>query len=246
MHYNRILMLARCIFITDLTVLPSLKRLQGSESGLFGHAMQEYEDMRVAAAICDGIHALYLKNLNKTIAQHLYWEWDAELIKRGMNVLVQAEKWFTASLKNPASVPEVMRENVRNYGGGHYNHSLFWQMMKPNGGGEPKGELAEAINKTFGGFGAFKEKFSDASLKLFGSGWCWLTLDGKELKVETTQNEDTPLSSGREVLLGLDLWEHAYYLQYQNRRADYIAAWWNVVNWDFVAERYAMVNQTGK
>lgn len=189
-----------------------------------------------------GIHTLYVKNLNKTIAQHFddqYWEWSAEFIKGGQKVSVTAEKWLEASLKNPASVPEVMRENVRNFGGGHYNHSLFWQMMKPDGGGEPKGELAKAIDKTFGSFGAFKEQFSSASLKLSGSGWCWLTLAGSDLKIETTQNEDTPLSSGREVLLGLDLWEHAYYLQYQNRRADYIAAWWNLVNWDFVAERYA-------
>src|ERR1051325_6286681 len=175
-------------------------RLQGSARGLTGDALQKFDAMRDAAANCDGIHALYVKNLNKTIAQHFseeYEKWSAVSQTGGEKLLVAAEKWLFAALKDPTAIPEAMRDNVRNYGGGYYNHSLFWQMMKPNGGGEPKGELVKAIDKTFGSFGAFKEKLSDAALELFGSGWCWLTLDGEELKVETTQNEDTPLSSGR-------------------------------------------------
>jgi Fe-Mn family superoxide dismutase len=131
-----------------------------------------------------------------------------------------------------------VRTAIRNNGGGHYNHSLFWQMMKPAGGGEPSGDLAAAINGGFGDFEGFKKKFNTAAMKVFGSGWAWLTLNGKSLMIETTPNQDTPLSDGHQVLLGLDVWEHAYYLKHQNVRAEYITDWWNVVNWDFVAERY--------
>jgi Fe-Mn family superoxide dismutase len=127
---------------------------------------------------------------------------------------------------------------VRNSGGGHYNHSLFWQLMKKGGGGEPKGELAKAIDQAFGGFAGFQERFTDAATKVFGSGWAWLTLDNKKLKIESAPNQDSPLTQGREPLLGLDVWEHAYYLKYQNRRPEYIKAWYNVVNWDFVSDRY--------
>jgi superoxide dismutase, Fe-Mn family len=146
---------------------------------------------------------------------------------------------------------EKLRAAARNNGGGHYNHSLFWQMMKPGGSSDPTGDLDNAINNSFGSLNAFKTKFTEAASKIFGSGWAWLVLDGKELKIETTPNQDSPLtasvhmnqnpplSAGRQVLLGLDVWEHAYYLKFQNRRADYIAAWWKVVNWNFVAERYA-------
>jgi Fe-Mn family superoxide dismutase len=137
------------------------------------------------------------------------------------------------------SVPENYRTAVRNQGGGHYNHSLFWQMMKKGGGGEPSGDLAMAIDASFGSFSTFKDNFSKAALGQFGSGWAWLVSDGSTVKIEATPNQDTPLSSGKTPLLGLDVWEHAYYLKYQNKRADYIAAWWNVVNWDFVADRYA-------
>jgi Fe-Mn family superoxide dismutase len=122
---------------------------------------------------------------------------------------------------------------------GYYNHALFWQMMRKGGGGEPKGDLAKAINRTFGSFSAFKAEFTKAALAQVGSGWVWLTVDAGALKVEALPNEDNPLSLGRPVLLGLDLWEHAYYLQYQDRRADYVNAWFNVVDWDFAAERYA-------
>ena len=128
---------------------------------------------------------------------------------------------------------------VRNQGGGHYNHTLFWQTMKKDGGGEPKGELAAALDKSFSNFSGFKEKFTDAATKTFGSGWAWLVLDGKDLKIESAPNQDTPLSQGKHPLLGIDVLEHAYYLKYQNRRPEYIAAWFNVINWDFAAERYA-------
>jgi Fe-Mn family superoxide dismutase len=141
-------------------------------------------------------------------------------------------------LKDLKSVPENIRTAVRNHGGGHYNHTLFWQMMKP-GGSQPPAVLVEALAKSFGAYSLFKQQFTEAATKIFGSGWAWLVLDGKELKIETTPNQDTPLSTGKQVLLGLDVWEHAYYLKFQNKRADYITSWWNVVNWDFVAERYA-------
>jgi superoxide dismutase, Fe-Mn family len=142
-------------------------------------------------------------------------------------------------LTNLSTVSQNLRTAVRNNGGGHYNHSLFWQMLKPGGGGAPAGELAKAIDASFGNFEGFKTKFAGAALKVFGSGWAWLTLDGGHLMIESTANQDTPLSEGRQALLGLDVWEHAYYLKHQNVRADYVAAWWNVVNWDFVADRYA-------
>jgi Fe-Mn family superoxide dismutase len=137
-----------------------------------------------------------------------------------------------------AQVPEKIRMAVRNQGGGHYNHTLFWQMMKKGGGGEPKGALASGIEKKFGNFSGFKDELTKAATSQFGSGWAWLTLDGKELKVEAGPNQDNPLSQGRTPLLGIDVWEHAYYLKYQNRRPEYIAAFFNVIDWDFVGQRY--------
>ncbi len=135
------------------------------------------------------------------------------------------------------SLPDDIRVAVRNNGGGHANHSLFWQIMKPSGGGKPSGALADAINSTFGDFDQFKQQFSNAAATRFGSGWAWLVaVDGK-LIVESTPNQDSPLMRGMTPILGLDVWEHAYYLKYQNRRPDYIAAWWNVINWDDVAKR---------
>jgi Fe-Mn family superoxide dismutase len=129
---------------------------------------------------------------------------------------------------------------VRNNGGGYANHSLFWTVMSPNGGGQPSGELADAINNAFGSFAAFKDQFSKAAGGRFGSGWAWLYVDGSgTLAVGSTPNQDTPLMEGNTPILGLDVWEHAYYLNYQNRRPDYISAWWNVVNWDAVAKNYA-------
>jgi Fe-Mn family superoxide dismutase len=143
-------------------------------------------------------------------------------------------------LRDLNAVPEKIRTAVRNHGGGHSNHTLFWQMMKKGGGGEPKGELAKAIDKHFGSYSGFKDKLTETATKVFGSGWAWLALgQGGVLAIEPTPNQDTPLSTGKQPLLGLDVWEHAYYLKYQNKRPDYIAAWFNVINWDFVAERYA-------
>jgi len=130
------------------------------------------------------------------------------------------------------SIPEEIRTAVRNSGGGHANHSLFWPLMSPTGGGEPEGELAEEINKAFGGFAGFREQFSAAAGSVFGSGWAWLVSGREGLAIVTTPNQDSPVSSGQRPILGLDVWEHAYYLNYQNRRLDYIKAWWNVVNWD--------------
>ncbi len=138
-----------------------------------------------------------------------------------------------------ASVPEDKRGAVQNNGGGHANHSLFWTVMSPDGGGEPSGELAEAINAAFGSLDGLKEQFSAAAATRFGSGWAWISVDNGQLVVESTPNQDSPLMAGRTPVLGLDVWEHAYYLNYQNRRPDYIAAFWNVVNWDEVARRYA-------
>lgn len=138
-----------------------------------------------------------------------------------------------------AAVPDAIRGAVRNNGGGHANHSLFWTVMSPSGGGDPSGELGDAINSTFGSLDAFKEQFAAAAATRFGSGWAWLSVDNGALVVESTPNQDTPLSEGRTPILGLDVWEHAYYLNYQNRRPDYVSAFWNVVNWDEVGKRYA-------
>ncbi|MCB9453649.1 MAG: superoxide dismutase [Anaerolineaceae bacterium] len=169
-------------------------------------------------------HAGYTNNLNKALEGH------ADLQSKTIEDL----------LGSLDSVPEAIRTAVRNNGGGFANHSLFWQVMSPNGGGEPTGDLASAINAAFGSFAAFKEKFSAAAGTRFGSGWAWLVVekDGS-LTVTSTPNQDTPLMEGKTPILGLDVWEHAYYLHYQNRRPDYVSAWWNVVNWAEVAKRYA-------
>lgn len=140
---------------------------------------------------------------------------------------------------NLNAVPENIRTAVRNNGGGHANHSLFWKLLSPNGGGAPTGELAEAINSKFGSFDQFKEDFAAAAAGHFGSGWAWLVVNNGELEITSTPNQDSPLSEGKTPILGLDVWEHAYYLNYQNRRPDYIKAFWNVVNWDEVARLYS-------
>jgi Fe-Mn family superoxide dismutase len=137
------------------------------------------------------------------------------------------------------AVPESIRTAVRNNGGGHANHSLFWQILSPNGGGQPTGELADAINAAFGSFDNFKAEFTKAAAGRFGSGWAWLVVDNGKLAVTSTPNQDSPLMEGKTPILGLDVWEHAYYLKYQNKRPDYIAAFWNIVNWDEVSKRYA-------
>ena len=186
-------------------------------------ALEPHIDARTMEIHHDRHHAAYVANLNKAVANH------PELTGKSVEEL----------LKDLNSVPENIRTAVRNNGGGHYNHSLFWQMMKKDGGGEPTGDLAKAIDASFGNFGAIKDKFTEASTKIFGSGWAWLVADGGKLNIVSTPNQDTPMSTGQNPLLGLDVWEHAYYLKHQNKRVDYIAAWWNVVNWDYVSERYA-------
>lgn len=186
-------------------------------------ALEPHLDARTMEIHHDKHHKAYVDNLNKAVAEFPEW----------------AQKPVDEMLAHLATVPEKNRTAVRNNGGGHFNHSLFWQMMSKSGGGEPKGELAKAIDANFGSFSTFKENFAKAGLTQFGSGWAWLVSSNGKLAIESSPNQDTPLGSGKPPLLGLDVWEHAYYLKYQNKRADYIAAWWNVVNWDFVAERYA-------
>ncbi|MGN8645492.1 superoxide dismutase SodA [Gracilibacillus sp. HCP3S3_G5_1] len=149
-----------------------------------------------------------------------------------------ANKSIEEILANLDAVPESIRTAVRNNGGGHANHSLFWTLLSPNGGGEPTGELADAINSTFGSFDKFKEEFAAAGAGRFGSGWAWLVVNNGNLEITSTPNQDTPISEGKTPILGLDVWEHAYYLKYQNKRPDYIAAFWNVVDWDKVASLY--------
>jgi superoxide dismutase, Fe-Mn family len=150
-----------------------------------------------------------------------------------------ADKPIEEVIANLDSLPDDIRGPVRNNGGGHLNHSNFWEAMSPDGGGEPSGELGDAINAAFGSFDTFKEQFEAAGANQFGSGWAWLVLDGGELKVTSTANQDNPITGGATPLVGNDVWEHAYYLTYNNRRPEYLKAWWNVVNWDKVAERYA-------
>lgn len=186
-------------------------------------ALEPHIDTETMKIHHDKHHAAYVNNANKALAGH------EDLAKLSVEDLV-------AHLDE---VPEEIRSALRNNAGGHANHSMFWLVMKPGGGGQPKGELAEAIDDAFGSFDSFREQFTSAATKFFGSGWVWLTYTpDKELVIETTPNQDTPLMHGGKPLLCLDLWEHAYYLKNQSRRADYIASWWNVVNWDYVAEHY--------
>jgi Fe-Mn family superoxide dismutase len=142
-------------------------------------------------------------------------------------------------LGNLNAIPDAVRTVVRNHGGGTYNHNIFWEIMGPKGGGQPRGELSKAIESAFGSFDAFKEEFTKSANGRFGSGWAWLVKKDSGLSVVSTANQDSPLSDGLSPILGIDVWEHAYYLNYQNRRADYVTAWWNVVNWDAVAEKFA-------
>jgi superoxide dismutase, Fe-Mn family len=150
-----------------------------------------------------------------------------------------ADKPIADVIANLDALPDDIRGVVRNNGGGHLNHSLFWESMSPDGGGEPSGDLAAAISSAFGSFDDFKEKFEAAGANQFGSGWAWLVLDGGELKVTSTANQDNPITGGATPLVGNDVWEHAYYLKYNNRRPEYLKAWWNVVDWGKVAERYS-------
>jgi Fe-Mn family superoxide dismutase len=166
-------------------------------------------------------HQAYVDNLNKALDET---EWDGRPLEQVLALLDE--------------IPEDKRAAVRNNGGGHANHSLFWQIMKPGGGGDPSGDLGDAIADVFGGADQLRAAINEGGVKRFGSGWTWLVWDGTGLAVASTPNQDTPLMTDQVPLLGIDVWEHAYYLNYQNRRPDYLAAWWNVVNWDEVGRRY--------
>jgi superoxide dismutase, Fe-Mn family len=176
---------------------------------------------------------------------HLHHDKHHQAYVNNLNAALQGQTQFENMniddlVRNLNSVPEAVHTAVRNNGGGHANHSMFWQIMKPSGGGEPTGDLANAITSAFGSFDQLKAAFNDAGTKRFGSGWAWLVIgtDGK-LAVTSTANQDNPLTDGLFPVMGNDVWEHAYYLKYQNRRPDYLAAWWNVVNWDEIAKRFA-------
>jgi superoxide dismutase, Fe-Mn family len=186
-------------------------------------ALEPHIDARTMSIHHDKHHAAYTNNLNKALEGHGEWQ----------------NKGIEDILRNIDEIPADIRTTVRNNGGGFANHALFWKIMSPNGGGSPTGELAEAINATFGSFDAFKEKLSSAAVNQFGSGWGWLVVksDGS-LDVYGTPNQDSPYMSGDVPILGVDVWEHAYYLNYQNRRPDYVSAWWNTLDWDQVAENY--------
>ena len=185
-------------------------------------ALEPHIDARTMEIHHDKHHAAYIAKTNAALEGTEFAELPIEEV-----------------IINLDALPEDKRIAVRNNGGGHANHSLFWTVLSPEGGGEPTGDLAVAITTTFGSFDAFKEEFSAAAATRFGSGWAWLSVDKGELKVESTPNQDSPLMEGRTPILGLDVWEHAYYLNYQNKRPDYVSAFWNVVNWEEVGRRYA-------
>ena len=185
-------------------------------------ALEPYIDVQTMHLHHDKHHQAYVDNSNAAIAK------APEL----------AEKTAEEILANLAAVPEGVRGAIRNNVGGHVNHSMFWSIMGPKGGGAPTGPIADAITKTFGDFAQFQEKLNDAGVKQFGSGWTWLALSATGLQVLSTPNQDSPISQGLKPILGNDVWEHAYYLKYQNRRAEYLKAWWNVVNWAEVNKRY--------
>jgi Fe-Mn family superoxide dismutase len=186
-------------------------------------ALEPYIDAKTMEIHHDKHHGAYVNNLNKAL------EANPELQKLPVEEL----------LARIGNVPEAVRTAVRNNGGGHLNHSMFWKIMKKGGGGEPSGDLADAIKNTFGNFGDFKKTFTQAATSRFGSGWAWLLIRGGKLTVESTANQDNPIIDGGKAFFGIDVWEHAYYLKYQNRRPEYIEAWWNTVNWAQVADNFA-------
>ncbi|HEV7594601.1 MAG TPA: superoxide dismutase [Gemmatimonadaceae bacterium] len=186
-------------------------------------ALEPHIDARTMEIHHGKHHQTYVNNLNAAI------EKAPELAKKSLDDL----------MRNVSSLPEAVRTPIRNNGGGHWNHSMFWQIMAPKAGGEPGGKLGQAITSTFGDFAKFREQFSAAGVGRFGSGWAWLINTGGKLSITSTPNQDNPLMEGQKAIMGLDVWEHAYYLKYQNRRPDYIQAWWNVVNWREIESRYA-------
>jgi Fe-Mn family superoxide dismutase len=186
------------------------------------NALEHYIDEETMHIHHDGHHATYVKNLNEALAGH------DEFLNMDVEEL----------LKSLDKVPEDIRTKVKNNAGGHYHHSIFWPIMKQNGGGQPSGKLAEAIEQNFGSFQEFQSQFNKSGLALFGSGWTWLVLDGGQLEIVNTPNQNSPISVGQTIILGNDVWEHAYYLKYKNKRADYLDVWWNVVNWDEAERRF--------
>jgi Fe-Mn family superoxide dismutase len=225
LHCNSVLALAALV----VTSLPLVA--QDSPSGPYTlpplpyapEALEPHIDAETMRIHHSKHHKAYVDNANKLLAD------QPELAKLSPVEL----------LENLDLAPESIRAGLRNNVGGHVNHSAFWLMMSPNGGGEPTGDLAKAIDSTFGSFADFKKQFTDAAMKRFGSGWAWLVVKDGKLSILSTPNQDPPLLDGYTTILGLDVWEHAYYLKYQNRRGDYAVAWWNVVNWPYVAELYA-------
>jgi Fe-Mn family superoxide dismutase len=185
-------------------------------------ALEPYIDAQTMTLHHDKHHQTYVTNLNGAIEKH------PELAGKKLEDL----------LMDLTSVPEDIRAVVRNHGGGTWNHSMFWEIMGPKAGGAPKGELAQAVDAAFGSFDAFKSEFEKAANGRFGSGWAWLVKKGSSLAIVSTANKDNPMSDGMAPVLGIDVWEHAYYLKYQNRRAEYVTSWWNVVNWEAVAARF--------
>jgi superoxide dismutase, Fe-Mn family len=185
-------------------------------------ALEPHIDEQTMRIHHDKHHAAYVNNLNAALEKH-----------PGL-----ADKSVEDLVKGINTVPEDIRMAVRNNGGGHLNHTMFWEIMGPGKGGEPTGRIGDAIKSSFGDFEKFKTQMNDAGVKRFGSGWAWLIDAGGKLTIESTANQDSPLMEGKKPLLGIDVWEHAYYLKYQNRRPDYLAAWWNVVNWDAVNGRF--------
>jgi superoxide dismutase, Fe-Mn family len=186
-------------------------------------ALEPHIDARTMEIHHDRHHGTYVNNLNGAIQKH------PELEGKSVEDL----------LSDLSSVPDDIRTVVRNNGGGHYNHSIFWQIMSPDGGGEPSGEVAEAISEAFGDFASFKDTLSKAAIGQFGSGWGWLYLSGGRLSIKGFPNQDNPIMDGGVPIMGVDVWEHAYYLKYQNKRPDYVAAWWNTVNWSAINDRYS-------
>ena len=186
-------------------------------------ALEPHIDARTMEIHHDRHHGTYVNNLNGAIQKH------PELEGKTVEDL----------LGDLSSVPDDIRTVVRNNGGGHYNHSIFWQIMSPDGGGEPSGEVAEAISEAFGDFASFKDTLSKAAIGQFGSGWGWLYLSGGRLSIKGFPNQDNPIMDGGVPIMGVDVWEHAYYLKYQNKRPDYVAAWWNTVNWSAINDRYS-------
>lgn len=217
-------------FSTGALVLPNRESLAQTPSevhklpalGYDYDAIEPFIDAETMKLHHDKHHATYVAKLNQAI------EKEPSLVSRPIEDL----------LKNIDSLPESVRLEIRNQGGGHYNHSLLWQSLRKKAGDAPKGELAKAIDSSFGSYAVFDEKLQATAMKVFGSGWVWLTLREGKLQIESSANQDCPLSTGGHPLFGIDVWEHAYYLKYQNRRADYLKAFMQVINWDFVTERY--------